>query len=152
MKRGLDTKPLTDDGHQQVHRHSDPDLALHGILREAIELLDAQMLLDPFEEQFHLPAVAVEFGDRGGGQLEVVGEEDQMMAIGQVLELDAPELLRVVHRRLVPGEHHGLVADDARFAVAGRGVQAPQVRVGLGPRDEKYAPVECNSCSRTKDR
>jgi hypothetical protein len=41
--------------HQHVNRHRDPDLSLHRILAGPVEGLDAQVLLDPFEEQFDLP-------------------------------------------------------------------------------------------------
>ena len=33
-----------------------PDLGFDGILRGAVEGFDAQVLFDPFEEQFDLPA------------------------------------------------------------------------------------------------
>ena len=32
---------------------------LHGVLRRAIELLDPQVLFDPFEKELHLPAAFV---------------------------------------------------------------------------------------------
>jgi hypothetical protein len=42
----------------------DPDLDPHRVRGSAIEGFDAQMLFDPFEEQFDLPAAAVELRDR----------------------------------------------------------------------------------------
>ncbi len=52
------------------------DLRIDRILGGSIEGLDVQMLLDPFEEQFNLPALAVQFCN---GQWvfnrEVVGQE-----------------------------------------------------------------------------
>ena len=44
-----------DDGDQHVGGHGAPDLRLHGILAVADETFDAQMLLDPLEEQLDLP-------------------------------------------------------------------------------------------------
>ena len=38
------------------------------------------MLLDPFEEQFDLPATAIELGDGQRRDGEVVGQEDQRLA------------------------------------------------------------------------
>jgi len=38
------------------------------------------VLLDPFEEQFHLAAVLVEFCDGERGQVEVVGQKDKALA------------------------------------------------------------------------
>jgi|JI6StandDraft_1071083.scaffolds.fasta_scaffold41527_2 hypothetical protein len=40
------------NGDQQVGGNSNPDLRLDGVLAGAKERLDAQVLLDPFEEQF----------------------------------------------------------------------------------------------------
>ena len=51
-----------------------PDLGLHGILAGAGRKLDAQMLLDPLEEQFDLPAAFVKGAMVNAGG-EVVGQE-----------------------------------------------------------------------------
>jgi hypothetical protein len=71
---GLQGEALLDDGDGTVDRYRDPDLRLHRILRNADEALDAQMLLDPFEKQLNLPATAIQLGDRGGREAEVVGQ------------------------------------------------------------------------------
>ena len=42
----------------------DPDLDPHRVLGSALKGFDAQMLFNPFEEQFDLPAAAVELRDR----------------------------------------------------------------------------------------
>ena len=44
------------------------------------------MLLDPFEEQFHLPALAVQTGNQFGTQSEVVAQKHQPFS-GVVLDL-----------------------------------------------------------------
>ena len=49
------------------------------------------MLLDPLEEQFDLPAAAVELGDGERGQGEVVGEKDQRLAGLGIFEADASQ-------------------------------------------------------------
>ena len=56
-KSSLVREALFDDGNEDVDRHGDPDLRFDGVFGGAEERLDAQVLLDPFEEQFHLPAV-----------------------------------------------------------------------------------------------
>jgi len=50
---------LFENRHQQVNRNRDSDLGAHGVLAGAIERFDAQVLLDPFEEQFDVPATVV---------------------------------------------------------------------------------------------
>lgn len=56
MEADVEPEALADDRHQDVDGDGDPDLIFDRIFRCAEERLDSQMLLDPFEEQFHLPA------------------------------------------------------------------------------------------------
>ncbi len=62
-----------DDGDQHVGRHGDPYLRLHCVLAGAEEGLDAQVLLDPLEEQL-APALA------GAGAASAAGMADQWSA------------------------------------------------------------------------
>ena len=66
-----------DDGNQDVNGHSNPNLGLHTVGRGAEETLDAQMLLDPFEEQLDLPSLFVERRDCESGEQEIVGQKDE---------------------------------------------------------------------------
>src|SRR3546814_17504723 len=66
-----------------VDRDGDPDLRLHRIGRSAEERLDAQVLLDPSEEQLDLPALAIQGADRRGGQGELIGEQHDGLEIGR---------------------------------------------------------------------
>ena len=65
------------DGDQQVSRYGNPYLRLHRVLAGAKEHLDAEVLLDLFEEQLHLPALAVKIGNQLGLQTEVVGQKQR---------------------------------------------------------------------------
>ena len=49
--------------HKAVSDYGTIDLDAHGILRCTPKLLDAQVLLNPFEEQLHAPSVAVKLRD-----------------------------------------------------------------------------------------
>src|SRR3546814_19086516 len=71
---------LAHDGDQHVDRDGDPDLRLHRIGRSAEERLDAQVLLDPFEEQLDLPALEIQGADRRGGPGELIGEPTDGLA------------------------------------------------------------------------
>ena len=51
----VEAESLLHDGHEHVDTHGYPDLSLDGVLRGAVERLDAQVLLYPFEEQVNLP-------------------------------------------------------------------------------------------------
>ena len=89
-------EPLFDDGHEDVDAHSDPDLGLDSVLGGAVEGLDAKVLLDPFEEQFDLPAGLVQFCDGERRQEEVVGEEDEAFARLCVAVDDAAQGIGIV--------------------------------------------------------
>jgi hypothetical protein len=72
----LQVKPFLDDRNQHVGAYRSPNLGLHGIQTRTVESLDSQMLFDPFEEEFDLPATFVELGDRQRRQGEVVAQKD----------------------------------------------------------------------------
>ena len=61
--------------HEAISDYGAIDLDTDGILGGPPELLDTQMLFDPFEEQFHAPAVTVQFGDCLSRGREIVGQE-----------------------------------------------------------------------------
>ena len=121
-------KLLLDDGDEHVGGHGAPDLRLHGVLAVAEELLDAQVLLDPLEEQLDLPAALVQRGDRQRRQGRVVGQEDQRLARLGILEADAPQVLGQL-----------LAARRARDLLGSRRVgrrplQSQKLRRGLHPQ------------------
>ena len=58
------------------------------------------MLRNPFEEQFHLPVALVKSADGQCGQLKIVGQKHQRLAQFRVFEANAPQMRRVILRRL----------------------------------------------------
>ena len=134
-------KSFLDDGDQDIDRHGDPDLCLHGIFGGAIEALDAQVLLDPFEEQLHLPAAAIEVADGHGRQGEMVGEKHQRFVGSRILETDAAKMFREMLSGIKPVERNGLVADKTGSAIDRCRVEATGVEIGLGAGDEEGASL-----------
>jgi len=132
-------KFLFNDGNQHVGRHGAPDLRLYGVLAVAKEFLDSQVLFDPFEEQFDLPAVFVKCCNCQCWQDKVVGQKDQCLACLWVLESNPSQVLWVVLRGIESSEQHRLVANDAGCSVCRSGVNPPRIHVDFGPRDEKSA-------------
>ena len=61
MKTWIQPVSLLRNDEQKIVTNGYPYLRVHGILGSAVESLDVKMLLDPFEEQFYLPAFTVEF-------------------------------------------------------------------------------------------
>jgi len=75
------------------------------------------VLLETFEKQFHLPAVAIQIGCGQGGDDKIVGQEVEGVAGLMIVVFDAPEWLRIVGGGVDAGEHNGLVASQARGLV-----------------------------------
>ncbi len=81
----LETTPYLRAGVISAYRY--PDLRRHRVFGGAQKRLDSQMLLDPFEEQLHLPRLAVKRGNQFGLESKIVGQERHSLA-GVVLDHD----------------------------------------------------------------
>ncbi len=55
----FDFQFLLDDSYQNVNADDNPDLGLHCIFGRTERCFDSQVLLDPFERDFYLPAAFV---------------------------------------------------------------------------------------------
>ncbi len=133
----MNIQTLLDDGHQDIHGHGDPDLRLDRVLGCAAESLDAQVLLDPLEEQFHAPACLVQLGDDQRRQRCVVGQEYQAFAGFQIHVPNSPECLRVFLGTVESGEDDDMIGQKAGRLVHGTGVATPAPEVALGLGDEE---------------
>ena len=101
------------DGNQQVGRYGNPYLRLDGVLARAEEHLDAQVLLDPLEEQLHLPALAVQVGDQFRLQGKVVGQKYETFS-DIVLDHHPAHRCRVILGRKIGRQHPSLIAQHCR--------------------------------------
>jgi len=81
---------FSDDGNKDIGGNGDPDLGFYRIDGSTVEGLDAEMLFDPFEEQFYLPSALVEFGDGQRGKDEIVGQKNELFLPFGVKVLYAP--------------------------------------------------------------
>ena len=125
------------NGDQHIGAHRNPDLRLHCVLAGAQKRLDAQVLLDPFEEQLDLPALTVQVGNEFWLQGEVVGQKRDAFA-RFVLDHDPAQSGRVILAGIEHREHTDLIADDrGGAAVHGIGVAPPELGVALGTRHEE---------------
>ena len=132
-------QPLFEDGDEQVNRDGAPDLGAHRVLARAVKGFDAQMLLDPFEEQFDLPAAMIQLRNGQGGRGEVVGQEDQRRAGLGIAIADATQRVGIIAPGVKPDGHHGLIKTQTGGFVHRTGVTAGAVEVCLGAGDEKGA-------------
>ena len=54
------------------------------------------MLLDPLEEQLHLPATSIQLCNGQRGQIEIVGQKNKQPVVFDIVELHTPQLNRIV--------------------------------------------------------
>lgn len=89
-----------------------PDLNAQGVLRDAHEDLHFEVLSEGLEEQPDLPTLAVDFGDGGGAEFQMVGQEDDLRLVVLVLHHDAPQPVRALLRGSGAHEADDLAGQD----------------------------------------
>jgi hypothetical protein len=82
---------LFEDHDHHVDAHSNPDLRLDSVGRRAEKALDPEILFDPLEEQFHLPAAFVEQGNGQRRQRKVVRQVNEKALRLGIEIADAPQ-------------------------------------------------------------
>ena len=128
---------LFDNGDEHVGGHGAPDLGLHRVLAGTQETLDAQVLLDPFEEQFHLPTMFVPCGDGQRRQARGVGQKHQRLARIGILKTNTPQMFGVVLRHVKPVQCDALIAEHPGGPVGLGRIHAASVHAALGSGDKE---------------
>jgi len=126
---------------EQIDGDGGPDLCPHRVGRRAVKGFDAQMLLDPFEEELDLPTASIELGDGQCRHGEVVGQEDQPFARFGIAIADAPQRVGIIVLGRQAGQHHRLIETQASGFIHRPGVTAGAAKVLLGPGDEESAAL-----------
>ena len=129
------------NGDEQINGDGGPDLGAHRVGRGAVKSFDAQMLLDPFEEQFDLSAATIQLGNGQCRHGEVIGQEDEGFAGEWIAIADAAERDGIIVLGLQAGQHHGLVETQAGGFIHRTGVTAGAAKVLPGPGDEESAAL-----------
>ena len=119
-----------EDRHQHVNADGDPDLSLDGVGRSAEEALDAQVLLDPLEEQVDLPPTFVKFRNGQSRQGKVVGQVDKESSSFDVEEPDSPQTFRISLKAVECRELNDLIGSHA---LIGRHRQGMNTNVSQRP-------------------
>ena len=98
------------------------------------------MLFDPSEEEFHLPAAAINLGDGEGRQCEIVGKEDQALVVFGVAIGNPAEFVGIIFVSVEATEGDDLIAAYSSGLVHFHGTKTFEYDVALGTDDE-----ECGS-------
>jgi len=127
---------LIETGHHEVNADRYPDLGAHGVLAGAVKSFDAEVLLDPFEEQLDFPTAFVDDRDSDGWQVEVVGQEDQPFSSIRIDEADTSERLRIIPFSFCSAQTNGLVASESGRLVHRTGFEHVEPSVLFAADDE----------------
>ena len=133
----MQTKPLPDNGYEHVNRDCDPDLRFDGIFGGAVERFDSKMLLDPFEEQFDLPAGLVQPRDGQSRFAEVVCQKHEFLARRRIGVSDATQGVGVAVMRVKAFQNNRLIETDAHALLDRMGITALEPEVVFGPGDKE---------------
>lgn len=133
----LDFQFLPDNRGQDIYAYGDPYFRLDRIDRGAVEGLDPQILFDPLEEQFHLPATLVQLCDGQRRQSKVVCKEHESLVDIRGVIADATKLGWVKPRGFRPTQNDCLIASQSRGFVHGSIRPSRTLEVPLGSNDEE---------------
>ncbi len=136
MKRSWQITCMSEQGDEQIGAKCAPDLDADTVLAEREERVDLEMLFDPLEEEFHLPAVAVDQGDHAGFQRKVVGQENQGAFCFGIFVADSADKMRVGLSSFARTKAHELVASDSWLTGAVVGPDDVGPKVAFEPGDK----------------
>src|ERR1035437_9719850 len=134
--QGIETPRETQE---QIGDHRSDDLQTNGVVVPAHEPAKIEMLLDPAEQKFDLPASLVERCNLDCRAFEIVGDESDRPAL-VTFDLDASQRDRQLGIALA-GEHDVGIGDDSEAVADGLAhiprLRHAQARVHLDARDEE---------------
>ncbi len=119
--------------HDQIGTNGSPYLCFYGIDTLPIECFDSQILFDPFEEQFDLPAAFVIVGDLGGIAMGYVGQQHNVLIVLLVNQPDTSQRIRVIMLGLIPCQADYLITLQATRGVDGCGGFSIELQILPGP-------------------
>ncbi len=93
-KRPAEFGPKLEKPEDQHANQCCPNLNLDGIGTGSDKGLDLEVLLQMFEEDFNLPTIFVDGGDRAGSQVKVVRQKDQDLSRFRILDFDPSQRVR----------------------------------------------------------
>ena len=133
----IESELLFHDGDKHVNGDRHPDLSFHGVLRGTEKGFDAEVLLDPPEEQFDLPTGSIELCDGQGREKKIVGEENEAPAVVGIEVVDAPQGTGIKLSRFRSGQQNGLVGPESGGLVDRMGASPTELGILLGAGDEE---------------
>ena len=132
---------LMKDCNHEVCTDGDPYLGLHRIGTGSVVVLDAQVTLDPAEEQFDAPAKLVKHGNGERWNFEVVGQEDEFLACFQIDVFHPAQEHWKGPAGFFESGFSDMVAAQAGESIHHLRVMPRELKVGLGACDEERSSL-----------
>ena len=98
------------------------------------------MLLDPFEEELHLPTAPIEIGDGDRREGKVVGQKHQCFVLFGIEVADTAQFFWEVFLRIMPFEDNNLVSLNPCSSVHRPGIEAPSAELNIKTSSSSLLP------------
>ena len=95
---------MLDNSHKAVDSDGCTDLYLDSVLGSPPEFLNLEVLLEPLEEQLHLPSVLVKVSYLQGCQVHRIGQEQELSALLLIVESYKTQMFGIVLATLIGGQ------------------------------------------------
>ena len=127
-------------GKKKERDDRDPDLRHHRVPAGAKETLDLEILLDPLEEQLHLPSLPVDIGNGASGKMRDIGEKHVVLS-GFPVAIANPSELNGAVFSFGTGQFDRLVRSHSLCYEDGIAVHDPSLDPPLHPGDKEDIPL-----------
>lgn len=128
---------FANDEQQGVYSERTPELSFDGVWFASEEHLDPQVLLEPLEKEFDLPARFIEQRDFECREVKVVGEKDEGLVGLGIDEHNSTQFSRIGFLGCRDREPDDLVTNHAGAQHDRMTTAAVELEVGLGPSDKE---------------
>ena len=130
------------ESEQHIQEQSAPNLPAHGIGAMAEKTAQVQRLFDLAEEGFNGPAAAVQFADRMGRPLQIVGQKNHHPPLAMDLYpgRHSAHHLRIILTGFFILKDHQIIAQNVALGLLEQPLDTAQGHVLFGPGDKINAP------------
>ena len=129
------------DGNYQIGSYSNPYLRLHGVGTCPVVMLDPQVPLDPAEEQLDAPPHLVKHGHGKSRNLQVVGQEYELLYGFRIVVFDPSQKDRERRPRFFESRLSNMVAAQSSEPVHRHRVMPRELKVALRSRHKKGSRI-----------
>ena len=135
--RAAEVQLLPRDGDQHIHADGNPDLRMYRVRRQPEKRFDPKVLLDPLEEQFHLPATLVQLRYRQRRQQKVVRQKHKPLSRHAIDICDSSQQDGIAIPAFHARQSDARIASQSRSRIDLSMFPVIEREILFGPRDEE---------------